>query len=256
MNEAARIEAAARRLLDARGAHQRVSLADLAPASLAEAYAIQDRQLQEIGPVGGWKVGARGPDREPSCAPLPASGIHTSLALLPDGAWRVRGIEAELAVRLERDLPPRASPYALDEVLSSIGALVPALEVVETRLAEFPAADPLAGLADLNAHGALVVGDPVAAGPGALDASKLEVRLWFDDQQVASTCGGNPAVDLGRLLVWLANHCSQRGLGLQRGQVVTLGSCTGMLFAPAATRVRATLGGIGAVELAFTAAGH
>jgi 2-keto-4-pentenoate hydratase len=210
--------------------------------------------MQDIGPIGGWKVGAKGPDREPNCAPLPAAGILTSLAALGDGAWRVRGIETELAVRLERDLAPRDRPYGRDEVLSAIGALVPAIEVVETRLIEFPAADPVASLADLNSHGALVVGDPVTPGPDALDGARIEAQLWFGEREVAATRGGNPAVDLGRLLVWLANHCSQRGHGLQRGQVVTLGSCTGMLFAPAGCRVRGTLAGIGAVELAFTPA--
>ena len=43
------------------------------------------------------------------------------------------------------------------------------------------------------------------------------------------------------MLTWLANHCAARGLGLTKGQIVTTGSCTGMLFAPAGSQVRGTV---------------
>ena len=246
-----RIETAARRLLDARRTRTRISLADLALDAAADAYAVQDLVIQSLGPIGGWKVGAKGPDREPTCAPLPAAGILASPATLPDGTWRARGIETELALRIGTDLPEREAPYTLEEVLAAIGAVLPAIEVVETRLLEFPKAAPLAMLADLGAHGALVTGAEVPFQPGLLATQKLAAQQWFDDKQVADQVGGNPAQDLGRVLVWLANHCAARGLGLRQGQIVTTGSCTGMLFAPAACRVRGKVDGLGGCEVGF-----
>lgn len=247
-----RIETAARRLLDARRTRTRVSLADLALDDAAQAYAIQDMVQQSLGPIGGWKVGARGLEREPTCAPLAAAGILVSPAEMPDGAWRARGIETELAVRLAHDLPEREDPYTRADVEAAIGAVMPAIEVVETRLAEFPSAQPLDMLADMGAHGALVVGGAVDFKPGMLDAATLAAQQWFNDNEVANKVGGNPAIDIGRALVWLANHCASRGLGLRQGQVVTTGSCTGMLFAPAGSRVRGLVEGIGACELSFS----
>ena len=44
--------------------------------------------------------------------------------------------------------------------------------------------------------------------------------------------------------VWLANHCSARGAGLKAGQVITSGSCTGMLFASQGTAVHVEIGGL------------
>lgn len=246
------IETAARRLLDARRTRTRVSLADLNLADAAQAYAVQDLVMQSLGPIGGWKAGAKGIDRVPTCASLPAAGILVSPATLPDGAWRARGIETELAVRFDRDLPERDVPYAWSEVKAAIGAVMPAMEIVETRLAEFPSAPPLAMLADMGAHGGLVIGPPINFRPDLLDTARLAAQQWFGDKEVANSVGGNPAIDLGRVLVWLANHCASRGLGLREGQVVTTGSCTGMLFAPPGSRVRGSVEGVGACEAVFS----
>ena len=79
----------------------------------------------------------------------------------------------------------------------------------------------------------------------------MQAYLAFDGQPVASTRGANPAADIWRLLGWLAWHCLQRGQTLRAGQVVTTGSCTGMLFAPEGAQVQAELAGIGRVELQF-----
>lgn len=87
--------------------------------------------------------------------------------------------------------------------------------------------------------------------PGDLDLREVQACLAFDGQPVASTRGANPAGDVWRLLGWLAWHCAQRGQPLRAGQVITTGSCTGMLFAPEGSHVQAQLAGIGMVELQF-----
>jgi 2-keto-4-pentenoate hydratase len=53
------------------------------------------------------------------------------------------------------------------------------------------------------------------------------------------------------LLVWLANRCRGRGAGLQAGQVVTTGSCTGMLFASPGTAVHAEVAGLAPLSAFF-----
>jgi 2-keto-4-pentenoate hydratase len=132
-----------------------------------------------------------------------------------------------------------------------VGEILPAIEVVETRLAGWREADPTAKFADLQSHGALVLGAPSTVEPAALDLRGLEAYLAFDGQPVASTRGANPAGDIWRLLSWLAWHAVQRGHPLRAGQVVTTGSCTGMLFAPEGAHVVGEITGIGRVELRF-----
>ena len=241
----------ARRLAAAHKGAAAVPQADVLPPDRATAHAVQDATLAALDAVGGWKVGAKGPTVEPGCAPLPARGIVASGAALLGPPWRMRGIEVEVAVRLGRDLVPTSGEPDAATVRAAIDAVLPAIEVVETRLADWRDSDPLAQLADLQSHGGLVLGPPSGISLDELDLRTVQAYLAFDGQPVASTRGANPAGDIWRLLGWLAWHCAQRGQPLRAGQVVTTGSCTGMLFAPEGAHVQAQLDGIGRVELRF-----
>jgi len=237
----------AERLLAARRDGVAVSWMDVLPASREDAFAAQTLQLQSIGPIGGWKVGAKHASAEPSCAPLPAGGILSSRAVLQGPAWRMRGIEVELAVRFGRDLEVYSPPSA-EDLRQSLDAVLPAVEVVETRLSDWAGSDSLAQLADLQSHGALVLGDPQPV-PADLDLRTVVAYLAADGQPLASARGGNPAADLWRMLGWLAVHCTWQGRPLRAGQVVTTGSCTGMLYVDEGTDVQAELQGVGQVLL-------
>jgi 2-keto-4-pentenoate hydratase len=217
----------------------------------AAAYAVQDATLAALGPAGGWKVGAKGPAEMPACAPLPAGGIFASGARLLGPPWHMRGIEVEVGVRLGTDLVPWDGEPSAAQVQAAVEAVVPVIEVVETRLAGWRESAPLAQLADLQTHGGLVTGRPSPMKPADLDLRTVQAYLAFDGQPVASTRGANPAADVWRLLGWLAWHCAQRGRPLRAGQVVTTGSCTGLLFAPEGSHVQAQLDGIGLVDLYF-----
>lgn len=241
----------AQRLTTARTGGPTVPWRDMLPADHAGAYAIQDATLAAIGPVAGWKVGAKGPHAEPRCAPLPASGIHASGVTLTGPAWRWRCVELEVAFRLGRDLDPKGRLLAPAELAEAFDAVQPAIEVVESRLLDGQTADPLAQLADLQCHGALVLGSPSAFAPARLDLRTVEASLDFGTASAAHTHGGNPAQDVWRLLSWLARHCARRGQPLRAGQIVTTGSCTGLLTAPLDETVRGEIASVGAVELRF-----
>ncbi|MES3000464.1 MAG: fumarylacetoacetate hydrolase family protein [Pseudomonadota bacterium] len=225
--------------------------ADATPPMREVAFHVQDATLATLGAIGGWKVGAKGPDQEPNCAPLPASGFFASGVSLVGPPWHMRGIEVEVAVRLARDLVPADGPPDAATVRAAIGEVLPAIEVVETRLADWRDSSPLAQLADLQSHGAMVLGKPSTLSPEEVDLRTVDAYLAFDGQPVAVTRGANPAADIWRLVSWLAWHCVQRGQPLRAGQVVTTGSCTGMLFAPEGAHVQAQLAGIGLIELRF-----
>ena len=64
---------AANLLINARRTH--TPIADLpaavAPASLDEAYFIQDAIAAAFGPIGGWKIGAGSLEATPAYAPMP-----------------------------------------------------------------------------------------------------------------------------------------------------------------------------------------
>ena len=238
-------------LLAARRSHTQLNGRDVLPASVADAYQVQDLTLAELGPLGGWKVGAKNAESEPACAPLPLAGVRPSGCILSGQPWRLRGIEVEAALRLGRDLDPQGQLLSAEELPLFFDAVLPVIEVVESRLLDRASCNPLSQLADLQSHGALVLGTPSPMPATGLDLRSLHAHLWFDGQPVATTLGGNPAADLWRLIAWLALHCAQRGQPLRAGQIVTTGSCTGLLSAPEGAHVEAEVAGLGRVELRF-----
>lgn len=243
-------------LLQAR--HDRRVLAELPdacrPRSREQAYAIQDwvarRLWTECGGITGWKTGAPEPEAEPIAAPIGAPLILDSGVTLPAADFRLRGVEAELAYRLARDLPPMQGAYRREQVVEAIAAIHPVIEVVESRLAAGNNADPLSKLADFQLNGALIVGAGLDDWRW-IDPLQQRAKLYVDGELRADTVGGNPAGDPLRLLVWLANHCAMRCGGLRAGDIITTGSHTGMLFVDAGATVTVELPGLAAVSVCF-----
>lgn len=249
MNQDA-IQRAARALLEARATGTLLkSLPEgCEPADFAEAYAIQDAVSEALGPVDGWKVGAKGPDAEPTCAPMPASLIHPSGYRMPAYAAGPCGIECEIAVRMGRDLPPIGRPYTREEVLAAIESMHPAFEIVTYRFADHEHQTRLVLATDALGNGAFVYGDgrPDLIG---LDQTRQRAILDVDGEHWVDVVGGNAAGDVFRLVHWLANHVAVRAGGLTRGQFVTTGTCTGMVFVDGGEALRADFPGLGVVEM-------
>jgi 2-keto-4-pentenoate hydratase len=240
----------AARLLDARRTGAIFAVApEEAPQTEAAAYAVQHAVAARLGPIGGWKVGAAGPDGSPSGAPLPASGIVEAPARLPP-SYSDRLVEAEIAFRIARDLPPpRDAAYAREEVIAAIGGCHPVIEVVQWRIAQWRPATANLKLADNAGHGGLVVGESVPAWQ-AIDFTAL--RVTQDIKGQAPKHGtGNPAGDMIRLIVWLANEGAVWAGGLKAGQIVTCGSWTGVTEAAAEAPVTVTFAGLAPVRLSF-----
>ncbi|MFP5477853.1 MAG: 2-keto-4-pentenoate hydratase [Gammaproteobacteria bacterium] len=235
-------------------AARRIAPTGWLPTDAAEAYAVQDAILAHLGSgIGGWKVGAPNAEAGPNCAPLPASGMHASGAVLPAARFAARWVELEAALRVGKLLEVRQDMPTPNELASFFDAVVPTIECVESRLAAGREAPAPLRLADLQSHGALVVGEAAPLAPSALDLRTLQATLKFGDAEAARTTGGNPAQDVWRLVGWLARHCTERGVPLAPGQIVTTGSCTGLLAAPVDTDVVGAIEGLGEVRLRYSA---
>jgi 2-keto-4-pentenoate hydratase len=229
----------------------------LVPQSAEQAYAAQStlvaRLVPRFGPIVGWKVGAPSQTAEPAAAPLLADLVQPSPARFGGARLRLRGIEAEVAFRIGRALPPRSEPYGEAEVSAAIHSIHPAIELVETRFETWATPPGLAKLADVGSNGGFCFG----AGSTdwrARDLAKQTVTLEMDSKRVAEAVGGNTAGHPMRTLVWLANHAGRLGRGLHAGDIVTTGSQTGLVFAGQSARVAARVAGLGEVNLDLSVA--
>jgi len=223
----------------------------IAPKTVEQAVLIQREVMAALGPIGGWKVGSPAPDGPCNCSPMPLSGIRASTAKMGDAPIPPPGamVEAEIAVMLAHGLPARAAPYTEADVLAAIAGAHPAIEVLLPRFADPDAVDPLSLLADGLSHGAFVHG-PAVQGWRGMDLAEEEVALLVNGAE-ARRGRGNPAGDMLRLLVWLANEGARWAGGLEAGQWVTTGSWTGKNPAPPGSRVEARFARMGSAVATF-----
>src|SRR5271156_2259520 len=219
------------------------------PVTLDEAYFIQGRLALAYGEIGAWKVGAPTADATPMFAPMPRAWIASNNAEL-GGKHRFRGLEAEIAFLMGKDLPRRERAYSRDEVVAAIASCHPAIEVIESGLTDPLKAEKLSMIADLQMHGAFVYGTAVSNWQ-RIDFSKEHVVLAVDGVVRVERTGSNTAGDLMRLLPWLANEGAARTGGLRAGQWITTGSWTGLELGIACSCVDVKFSTAGEVHLRF-----
>ncbi|SAL26022.1 2-keto-4-pentenoate hydratase-like protein [Caballeronia arvi] len=222
---------------------------DARPIDATQAYAAQEATLRLLrADIGGWKVGAKSPDGPIQGAPLPGDGMHKTGARLALHAFGKAGLELEVAFRLGRRFEPGSGPYRDEDVLAAIESVHASIEVVASRFAAWPDVEKPWQLADLQNHGALIVGAGVpydAAFPFVSPA----MTFTFDGAPLFQGDPANPAGDPRRLLAWTVNHSVSRGLAVERGTVVTAGSYTGLAFPAAPGTAIGVIEGLPAVEL-------
>jgi 2-keto-4-pentenoate hydratase len=223
--------------------------ANLAPPTAAAAYAIQHEVLLACGEtVAGWKVGSKSPNGHVQGSALPSDCVVPEPAYLSRGDYAVLGLELEVAFTFSRTFEPRSPAYSDEEVMGSLSQMGAAIEIVCSRVAGWPDTDKLIQLADMQNHGALIVGEMVDYDPDFSFLSQL-AEMQVDGQAVFSGLGANPAGDPRRLLPWVVNHCSKQGIALTAGHPVTTGSYIGMHFPDRAETVTGRLGGLPPVRL-------
>lgn len=249
--DAAVIEAV-RALLRARQTQQTVPAVDLPDAQAA--YAVQDGVALALGWFGSapprcWKSGGASRAAPLTHAPLPPAGVWASGIDARAQPFHFRGIEAEIALRLARDVDAGMAqglePATAHEL---VDALCVSIEIVDSRWTEGRDAPPLARLADLQSHGALVLGDWQPFAPRDWAAQACRVTIGATTQRfVGSHSLADPAFVLP---AWL-RHATRTGRAVLAGSVVTTGTWCGLLLAAPGDRVTAGFDGIGeaAVQL-------
>jgi 2-keto-4-pentenoate hydratase len=221
------------------------------PVDVAAGYALQSKVVAGLGEVGGYKIGAGGPDETPLYAPILTHEIHPSGVSLSLAAFPGALIEAEIAFRLRCDLPHRDAAYDLAEVAAAVETL-PALEIFGSRYLDPGAVSEGENLADCLANAGLIVGQPFTPPRSGHEASR-DIASWNIDLAIDGKTGSvraarHPVGDPLRLVVWLANHLRGRGDGLRAGQVVTTGA---LVLAPVGREVRGDWEGLGSVSVRF-----
>ena len=232
---------------------------ELRPKTRAEGYLIQSL-IEGLSPqpLFGWKIAATSLAGQrhiavdgPLAGRLLAERVHHDGATLVLGPNRMRVAEAEFAFRMGRDLPPRAKPYSEGEVLDAVAALHLAIEVPDSRYADFT----LVGAAQLIADNAC--GHHFVLGPEApplwrtVDLAAHRVVGRIGTRHECEGVGANVLGDPRIALTWLANELSQHGMTLARNQIVTTGTCVVPMAIGEGDSVLVDYGALGRMTMQF-----
>lgn len=233
------------------------------PQSRADGYAVQSilatRARQGLI---GWKIAAT------SAAGQTYIGVDGPLAgrLLGERTFaagttlnltsnRMRVAEPGFAFRSGRDLRPRRQPYKVAEVVDAMDAVMPALEVPDSRFADRATAGAAQLIADNACAHEFVLGTPRPVDWRRLDLAHFPVHATLTNADGQKTerdgSGANVLGDPRVALTWLVNELSHFGLTLTAGQIVTTGTCMQPLSLVPGDHVRADFGVLGTIEARF-----
>ena len=232
--------------------------ASLRPRDRAEAYAIQAAiENYSTGRLFGWKIAATSEAGQKHInVDGPMAGRILPETVIADGGTasmagnEMRVAEPEFAFRMQADLPPRPSLYSIREVLDAVDTLHPAIEIPDSRFADFVGAGAAQIIADNACAHLFVLGAPTTSKWRGLDLVEEKPVITLRGKQYTGH-GKNVLGDPVVALTWLVNELRELGLTLRAGEIVTTGTCHPPLPIQSGDLFEADFGVIGKVSITF-----
>lgn len=248
------VDAVIEALLKARRTAQPADAEGLSPfvPTPDDGYLVQAALANELdwfadAPPTHWKSGGASRSAVMTHAPLPPAGVWASPADARAWPFRLRFIEAEIALRLAKPVDA-ALAAGLDVASASalVDAMCVSIEIVDSRWQQGFKAPALLRLADLQSHAALVLGEwlPFKAHDWLAQTCQVQIGDSVTEHRGSHTCG-DPAWVLPE---WL-RHATRDGAVLAPGSVVTTGTWCGALPAQAGDLVTVRFDGVGQAQV-------
>ena len=231
--------------------------------TLDDAYAIQTAQMAQKLEAGhkviGWKIGLTSKVMQDALGiDTPDSGVLYDDMLfetggtVPAGRFIQPRVEAEIAFVMKA---PLDGDVTREDVLAATEAVVPSLEILDTRILR---KDPATGKARVifdtvsdNAANAGIVLGKERNSPDAFDMRWTGAIVRKNGVVEATGLGAAVLDDPVMGLVWLARRMGRYGQRIDAGQVILSGSFIAPLECPPGTRVDADFGPFGSVSISF-----
>ncbi len=260
------IERAAEALVTAERTRVQTGLLSLAHPgmSMDDAYAVQSRFVRHKIAAGrrviGWKIGLTSKAMQAALnINTPDSGVllddmqFEDGAVIPPDRFIQPRIEAEIAFVMKA---PLAGPVSLFDVLNATDYVVPALEILDTRILRI---DPVTKqartivdtIADNAANAGIVLGGR-AMRPDAVDLRWLGAIVSRNGEVEETGLGAGVLNHPARGIVWLANRLARYGESIKTGEIVLAGSFIRPIEARHGDTITADYGPGGTVSCYFS----
>jgi 2-keto-4-pentenoate hydratase len=228
------------------------------PTSRAEGYLIQAAiEKYSSERLFGWKIAATSEAGQKHInVDGPMAGRILAETVIADGGTadmagnEMRVAEPEFAFRMLKDLPACSTPYTIQQVLDAVDTLHPAIEIPDSRFADFVSAGAAQIIADNACAHLFVLGPPAPSDWRALDLVEEKPVITMRGRQFIGH-GKNVLGDPRIALTWLANELRQLGITLKADRVVTTGTCHPPLPIQSGDRIECDFGSLGKVSVGF-----
>ena len=230
------------------------------PLNMGAAYRIQNSlndklSRSQLGSRSGYKNGCTTPVlqryldiHEPIYGEIFSSTIFRDTAVLDLANYVELGIETEIAVRLDTDLPNNGDPYDFELIADAIDSVMISIELVDARYKNFEALDTPTLTADNFFNAGIVLGRPIADWH-ELDLASLEAIVTLNSKELGR---GKSSLIMGHplnALTWLANKLCEQGHMLRGGNIVTLGSMVKTHWVKPGDTLHHHMAGLGSVSV-------
>jgi 2-keto-4-pentenoate hydratase len=230
----------------------------LRPRDRVEGYAIQaEIEKYSSDSLFGWKIAATSEAGQKHInVDGPMAGRILAETVIADGGTasmagnEMRVTEPEFAFRMRVDLPARTTPYTMQQVLDAVDTLHPAIEIPDSRFADFVSAGAAQIIADNACAHLFVLGPATSADWRARDLVEERPVITMRGRQFTGH-GKNVLGDPRIALTWLANELRQLGVTLKAGHVVTTGTCHPPLPIQSGDFCAVDFGSLGKVSVEF-----
>jgi 2-keto-4-pentenoate hydratase len=223
----------------------------------SQAYAIQAEALRLRGTRAvGFKLGyTSAAMRAQMNIDHPNYGVLTEDLRIEQGAGCVDAgalihplVEPEIALLVGRRI--EGPGHDRNSIWPHVDAVLPALEVVDTRYHEYRFAI-VDNISDNSSSARFLTGTPRSLA-SIEDLRLLGVLLWTQGRNVEQGVAANALGDPLLALAWLANFLAERGQAIQEGSVVLTGGLTRAHPAARGQSVLAEFARLGSVRLHFS----
>ena len=230
-------------------------LSEAAEFSTEEAYAIQhgvfERLCADRDDVVGHKLGLVSEAKqeqlgipEPIFCHVAPETVLENEPVLTDEMISPR-IEAEIGLILADDVPADATAT---DVLAATGAVVPVVEILESRFVGWGIPSAQDVIADLTSAGKVIVGErlrDVRDVDLAMESVVVSVNGEVEATGVGADIMGNPA----RAVAWLAGRLADFDDGMRAGELVMTGGITAAIDMEPGDLYDVQFGSIGGIQV-------
>jgi len=227
------------------------------PQTREEGYAIQALlEMYGASSLYGWKIAATSAAGQahiavdgPLAGRLLRERVVRNGGTVPKGANRMAVAEVEFAFRMARDLVPRSQPYSVEDVIDAVASVHAAIEIPDSRYADFTRVGAPQLIADNACAHYFVCADATTANWRDIDFATYPAVGRIEGKSECQGRGANVLGDPRIALAWLANELSALGITLARDQTVTTGTCITPMPIHPGDRVTADFGPLGVASV-------